>query len=41
MLKFLDIKMNEIKPDINKVVLTFHGNEVSKDKYLFLRDKIG
>ena len=40
MLKFLDIKMNEIKPDINKVVLTFRGNEVSKDKYLFLRDKL-
>ena len=40
MLKFLDIKMNEIKPDINKVILKFRGNEVSKDKYLFLRDKL-
>ena len=40
MLKFLDIKMNEFKPGFNEVVLKFRGNDVSKDKYLFLRDKL-
>ena len=40
MLKFLDIKMNEFKTGFNEVILKFHGNEVNKDKYLFLRDKL-
>jgi hypothetical protein len=40
MLQFLDIKMNEFKPGFNEVILKFHGNDVNKDKYLFLRDKL-
>ena len=41
MLKFIDIKINEIKPDCTRMLLKFKGREVSHEKYLFLKDRLG
>ena len=38
MLKFLDIKMNEIKPTLTEILIKFNDSNVSKEKYVFLND---
>ena len=40
MLKFLDIKMNEIKPGLTAVSIKFEDSEVNKEKYVFLNDRL-
>ena len=40
MLKFLDIKMNEIKPTLTEVLIKFNDNNISKEKYEFLNDRL-
>lgn len=40
MLKFLDIKMNEIKPGCTRILLKFIDSEVSPEIYLFLKDRL-
>ena len=40
MLKFIDIKMNKIKPSCTKILLKFKDNNVSNDKYLFLEGRL-
>ena len=37
LLKFLDVKMNEIKPGCTEVLLKFDDNEVSQEKYVSLK----
>ena len=38
LLKFLDVKMNEIKPGCTEVLLKFDDNEVSQEKYVSLKE---
>ena len=40
LLKFIDIKMNKIKPSCTQILLKFKDNEVNNDKYLFLEGKL-
>ena len=40
MLKFLDIKMNEIKPTLTEVLIKFNDSNISKEKYEFLNERL-
>lgn len=40
LLKFVDIKMNEIKPGCTRILLKFKDSEVSNEKYLFLKCRL-
>jgi hypothetical protein len=40
LLKFLDVKMNEIKPGCTRILLKFKDSEVSQEKYLFLKGRL-
>ncbi len=38
MLKFLDVKMNEINPSLTEILIKFDDSDVSREKYVFLND---
>ena len=40
MLKFLDVKMNEINPSLTEILIKFDDSDVSREKYVFLNDRL-
>lgn len=39
-LKFLEVKMNEINPSLKEILIKFNDSAVSKEKYVFLNDRL-
>ncbi len=40
MLKFLEVKMNEINPSLTEILIKFDDSAVSKEKYVFLNGRL-